>query len=662
MILCEGFQPPAREEADKPPIEALANADDTVCRAFADALRPPPPIDLTEWACTNIVFGKESPFPGPYDTALFPFFRVILDCLGPDHPSREVILRGSAQVGKTILANIFVGGSLDLDPGPVHYVHPTLENGEDWALTKWKPFVQNSKPLRRIFPAENRSRATTNKALFKERADGLGHLMISGANSPASLSMRSFPRQVQDDLAKWKDNEAGDPETQADSRTQAFPWGKTFKISTPYIKGACRITANFERSDQRYYEVPCPHCGHEHALEWENFKQSLFEGMDFSEAHFTCPSCGSVIEHHHKESMVAAGQWRARNPASKVPGFHLWSAYSPLYSWAWLAEEYFKAKGNPEKEQAFMNDKAGEQYEDAGESPPWEDLKKRAESSEYSRAQIPAGAVLLTAGVDVQGDRIEWQVKGWGAELRRYTIDHGVIDFHISEAEAWKELDALLARKWRNVFGREIGLDMLAIDANYEKNDVHDWAKRHPESRVITVKGANQYTAPPLALVNEERKNSGKIKKRQKRFYLVGVSGLKASFYKHLDKQDPFERGYCAYPKDLDDEYYQQVCSEFRVTEIDRKTGRTVMYWKKRASVRNEMLDTEVYAEAAARRIGWHNKPDGEWERLRAEREAPVPDAQLDLLEPSLPRAVPAAAIAAATTAPDTRSRVDRLA
>lgn len=635
MILTEEFRIYPQTEDNQPSINGLADAHEAVFSGFSIGIKPPPPVDFTEWAKENIIFGQESPFPGKYNPDLFPFFKKILSHLEPDHPAREVVLKKSAQLGGTIVAQVFVGGSLDLDPSPVLYIHPTIDNGGRWSKTKWKPFVQGSEALRKIFPSE-KSRDTSNSTLYKERADGRGHLLISGANSSASLSMVSYPKQVQDDLAKWQNNDAGDPESQADSRSEAFEWAKIFKVSTPMLAGTCKISKNFERSDQQHFHVPCPHCGHEHPLEWENFRKSLTDDLeDYSDACFFCPECGGVIEHHHKQEMVSKGKWVAHNPKSKISGFYIWSAYSPLTTWARIAQKWFKAKGDPEAEQNFYNDSLGLPYEQKGESPPWEELRDRAKGSDYSAGQMPADVVLLTLGIDVQGDRVEWLLKGWGTELRRYSIQYGVIEGHITEKRVQASLDALIKRQWRNFFGRDIGVDMTAIDANYETNDVKDWAKKH--QKVITVKGSRNYTAPPMLPIIEERDNKGKIqKKRQTKHWMVGVSGLKGSLYKNLEKTDPLERGYCGFPNDFDEEYFKQLASERRMLEVNKRTRHNEYRWVKLPNVRNEILDMENYAEVAARRLGWHNASESDWERVKAERCRPPDDVQLDLLDPSI--------------------------
>lgn len=619
------------------PIEGLACPYKAVLEGLSIGFVPPPPLDFTEWATKNVNFGNDSELSGAYNPDNFPFYREILDCLRPEHPARTVCVMKSAQIGGTVLAQIFVGGCLALDPSPFMYFHPSLDNGKRWVRTKWSPFVRNCRSLRDVFQTDS-SRAAANNIFYKERKDHRGWLQVGGANSAASLSMISTPRQVQDDLSKWEDNEAGDSESQADSRSNAFPYAKIFKLSTPMIKDTCKISKVFERSDQRYWMVPCPHCGEKLALTWDNLKQSIKPDMeDTSKVHFTCDVNGCVIEHHHKRKMVAAGEWVARKPKSNIPGFFIWSAYSPLITWAAIADKYLSVIGDPGAEQNFYNDWLGLPYEQKGEAPPWETIRDRAnEITGYPRQHIPPNALLITIGADCQADRVEWHVKGYGENLQRFTIDYGVIDGHISTDQTQAALDALLKRKYKNAYGREIGIDMLAIDANYDTDTVLDWTRKHPENRVIAVRGAKGEHAPPLVPVMWERKKGVKVKKRQKRFFNVGQSSLKTALFKHLEKETIAERGYCGYPQDMDDEFFRQLCSEKRVVKTDKRTHYAVMEWQRLPKTRNEVLDTEIYAEAAARRLGWVELTAEQWQKLRTERESDPGELQLDMLDANM--------------------------
>lgn len=624
----------------------LANPWRMAAEVAAEVLAPPPPVDLNRWAVDRVRFGSESQFPGPYDPERFPFFARILETLSPDHPARVVVLAKSAQLGGTVLAQIFVGGTLDLDPGPVLYTHPTEGNATRWAKTKWKPFV------RAVLPdmfAPTTSRDSSNSTLYQERRDGRGWLQISGANSAASLSMITVRRQVQDDLAKWELNNAGDPEPQADSRSKAHEWAKIFKIGTPLIADSCRITRAFRESTQEHYHVPCPHCGHMHPLEWENMLARLDEAHP-EEAHFSCPACGGVIEEHHRPAMLRGGQWVAHNPGARTVGFHLWTAYSPLESWGLIAEAWLSAKGDPAREQAFANDVLGRAFQAAGEAPPWEGIRDRAEETGHRRGTIPQGGLILCAGVDVQGDRVECHIKVFGRGLRRWTVDYQVLEGFISAEETRAALDRLLEQTWPDGFGNRRAIDLLAIDGNAYTEDVFDWVRRHPMGRVIMVRGAKSDAAPPLARVQRERGRDGKALRWAKRFFNVGVSPLKMALYKALQVTDPLARAYCGYPKGLDDEFFRQLTAERRVP-VRRKDGFVQHVWHKDPVQRNEVLDTEMQAEAAAIRYGWRRFTDERWDQLEAERETPPASGQLDLeeLPPAPVAAVPGAAAAAAS-------------
>jgi len=613
----------------------------------ATVMRPPPPPDLNIWAEQNIKFGKESPFPGDYSRKTFPPAERMLEVLGSDHPARVVTLMGSAQIIKTTLAQIFVAGSMDLDPCDMLYVHPSHDNATRWARGKWRQMRQGSPALRRIF-SDGKSRDSTDNLLYQERRDGRGSLLISGANSPASLSMISVPRQVQDDLAKWEANSAGDPEKQADSRSSAFDTAKVLKISTPLMKKTCRIARAFMAGTQERWHMPCPHCGHFQPLEWANFLTNL-DPDNPADAHFTCVSCGCAIEHRHKRGMLAAGKWVADNPSAPNPSFHVWRALSPSRDWESIAREWLAADGDPRAEQTFYNDVLGLPYEQANEAPPWEAIRDRSNASGHDRGRVPVGGLICTAGVDCQGNRTEVHVKVFGEHLTRWTVDYLVIPHHIATVECRAALDDLLKRKWPDKFGRQRSIDMLAIDGNAWTRDVFAWAKDHPWSRVIVVRGAKSELAPPLALVKTERKDDGAIRKTQKRFYNVGTSSLKGALYEHLKKFDPLVRGFCGYPRDLGDEFFRQLTAEVRMVVKDR-WGQPQAHWKL-VHDRNEVLDTEIYAEAAAVRCGWYTRLPEDWARLRAELERLADTSQPDFFDPAAPLAA-LPAHAAPPTAP----------
>ncbi len=610
----------------------IANAWKVALLSAAAVIAPPPPVDYEAWAIDNLTFSeRESQMPGRYNPELFPFFAGIFHALSPEDPCRIVSWAKGAQLGGTALATIFTLGSLAMDPCDFLFVHPTEDNAKRWSRLKLAPMMRSTPVIDRAFP--QRTRDGADAVLFKERADGRGSILISGASSPSSLSQVSMRRQVQDDLSKWEhDPKAGDPENLADSRSQAYETAKIFKISTPLIEPGCKITRAFKAGTQEQFHVPCPHCDHAHVLEWDNMLTNLDEDRP-EDAHFSCPSCGGVIEEHHRMEMNRRGRWVAANPAMATyhRSFQLWSAYSPLMSWERIARKWLEARGDAASEQVFLNDVVGRAYDAGGSAPDHAGLMERAAKSERPRGTVPAGFVVLTMGIDCQADRVEWQVIGWDRRRRRAVVDHGVVDRHIGDQGGWPRLDALVSGEWRTEWGGRLGLDRVAIDGNAYTEEVWAWARRHPISRVIMVRGGNQDNAPLLAKVKRERTSTGKLRPYVGRFYTFNASVLKMRLYRNLKKDDEGEPGAVLFPRGLEEDYFLQLTSERR-KEIRNRQGYTVHQWVKDPKLANEMLDTMLQAEVATIRHRVFELNETEWDALETARGGAVADeAQLDL-------------------------------
>lgn len=620
-------------------------------QAAAAALAPPPPPDVAEWAVRNVVFDERSPFPGPFDLGRFPFLTEILDALSPEHPCREVTLRGDAQWGKTTsVIHPALGAWFEYAPLDALVVHPTGSAAKEWVRRKWLPLRRQAPALRSMFGPDGGDKTDT---LFdQESLDRTRSLKVASAGSPSDLTGSSRRLVILDDLAKYESGAMGDPESLAESRASGYEDAKILRCSTAMLKGTCRITRAFERGDQRWWHVPCPHCDVFAPLLWENFLPSI-DPANPAGAHFSCESCGGVIEGRHKAAIVARGRWVAHNPAGDHPSFHLWGrACAPQRDWASIATDYVKAfglvrrdeaedappleaKSGATTEQVFFNDVLGLPFEQASSAPPWETIRNRVEygpdEDRFQLGRIPAGAAMLTAGVDCQDDRIEIHVKAFGRQLRSWTIDYRVIPHHVSTEEGRAGLDAVLKSEWRTALGRAFPLGMLAIDGGAYTDDVWSWAKKHPWARVIIVKGARSQTGPAYQPMKFERRQDGAAKRRQKRAFMVNVSMLKAEFYQALRVEDPLARHFCGFATGLGDEFYRQITAERRKT-VRLPSGVTETRWDLvEPTRRNEALDGEIYARVAALRSGWRANTDGQWDALEALWSAPTAEAQADL-------------------------------
>ncbi|EEX09616.1 phage terminase large subunit [Ruegeria lacuscaerulensis ITI-1157] len=639
----------------------LASSAAVTQAALAAVMRPPPPPDITRWCEENIVFDERSPMPGPFNIDRFPFLREIHEVLSPEHPCREVTIKGSAQWGKTVsIIQPTLGAWHEYCPLDSLVVHPTSSAATEWVDNKWKPMRRQAPSLRAIFglgTGDNRDQKFNQETLDKN-----GSLKVASAGSPADLTGTSRRLVIMDDLAKFEMSDKGDPEALAESRASGFEDAKILRVSTAMIKGTCRISRAYARSDQRVYEVPCPHCGNMAPLTWENFRENI-DPENLAAACFRCDACDQPIRHSHKTAIVGRGRWVARNPNGDHPGFFLWRAYAPQRDWASIAHEYARLMGwtriesssvtaadvqrtvEAETEQTFYNDVLGLEYEQANDAPDWEALRDRTERADeragpdehgikpLSPGVLPATGFLFTAGVDCQDDRMEVHFKAFGRNRKRWTIDYKVIPHHIGSEEGRAALNAYLKQDWKTELGFPVKLDALAIDGGTYTDDVWSWAKTHPWSRVIIVKGGSTQNGPLMVPMKFERRNDGRAKRRQKRAFIVNVSLLKGQFYTWVRQEDPEERGYCQFARGLGDEYYRQITSEVRVLTRQRSGVVTAKWELVEPTRRNEALDTELYAEAAARRKGWASMTDDQWDALEAERGQPAPDVQGDLFD-----------------------------
>ncbi|WHZ33419.1 phage terminase large subunit family protein [Sagittula sp. MA-2] len=632
----------------------LTSAEAVIAAALSEAMAPPPPPDITRWCEENIVFDERSPMPGPFRIERFPFLREIHEVLSPEHPCREVTVRGSAQWGKTVsVLNPVIGAWHEYGPLDSLVVHPTHSSATEWVDNKWLPMRRQAPSLRRLF-GDGRGGDNKDAKFNQETLTRNGSLKVTSAGSPDDLAGTSRRLVALDDLSKFEMTPKGDPEKLAESRASGFEDAKILAISTAQLVGTCRISRRYERSDKRLFDVPCPHCGHMAPLTWENFRRNL-DPERLHAACFTCDDCGGVIGHADKERIVGLGKWVATNPAGDHPGFHLWRAYVPQRDWASIAVEYARVMGwtqlsltgeteeaiahtvEAETEQTFWNDVLGLPYAVASKGPDWEKLRDRVENQPEGeglpRSIVPARGVILTAGVDCQGDRTEIHIVAHGPNHQRWPVDYIVVPHHIADEACWSALDGYLKATWRTERGLRLPLDMLAIDGGTYTDAVWSWATRWPWDRVIVVKGSNSANGPTMVPQKFERRADGKAKRRQKRAFMLNVSQLKGDFYGWLEKDDPLSRGYVHFARGLGDEYYRMVTSEVRVLRRSSSGVVNARWELVEPTRRNEGLDTMLYAEAGARRKGWLSLTAEQWLRLEAERGAAPTEDQPDLFD-----------------------------
>ena len=607
--------------------EAFAGAGD-IARAWRDGLTPDPRLSVSEWADRHrVLAARASAEPGRYRTARTPYMQAIMDALSPADPARRVVFMKAAQVGATEAGNNWIGFVVHQAPGPMLAVQPTVELAKRNSRQRIDPLIEESAALRGLVrPA--RSRDAGNTMLSKEFAGGI--LIMTGANS--AVGLRSIPARYifldEVDAYPASADEEGDPVTLAEARSLTFAHRrKVLLISTPTVKGYSRIEREYEASDQRRYFVPCPHCGHR---QWLEFERLRWEKGKPETAAYHCKGCDEAIAEHHKTAMLAAGEWRATAEATDPTtiGFHLSALYSPVgwLSWEQIARSWEAAQGSDEAIRAFRNTILGETWVETGEAPDWQRLSDRRER--WAPGTVPAGGLFLTAGADVQKDRIEVDVWAWGRGLESWLIEHMVIESGPERAEPWAALDRLLSRVWDHENGGALVLKKLAIDTRYAEIPVYGWVRRVGLAQVAPVsgnKGFNQ-SSPVSGPTYVDASDGGKRLRRGVRRYGVAVSTFKAETYRFLRLERPTEEeraegkvyppGTIHLPHWIEDEWLKQFVAEQLVTVRTRR-GFARLEWQKLRE-RNEALDCRVYARAAAWIAGADRFPERRWRRMEA--------------------------------------------
>lgn len=589
----------------------------SLIQGFLDGLRPTPSKRVSEWADENRYLSSESAAePGRWRTSRTPFLQQVMDDLSPMSSVNEVVVAKGVQLGFSESALNVVGCFIDISPCPIMYVMPTIDMANAISQDRITPMIENSPTLKaRVAP--QRSRDATNTIRVKSFPGG--RLILSGGNSAASLRSRPVKVLILDEVDAYPlDVEGeGSPVALAEKRTSTFgDRRKVYKLSTPTIEGQSIIQKELEKTEINRFHVPCPHCGSD---QWLKFEQFRWEKGQPETVLYECEHCGDPIEERFKTRMLAAGTWRATMPANRKPkirGYHISSLYSPLgwLSWEQIIRQYEDAEKDPNLMKVFVNTILGDTYKDTGESPPWENLFNRREPYQLNRPS--KDVVFLTAGVDIQGDRIEAEIVGWCADKSSYSIDRRVLLGNPAYKDVWDKLAQIVSEQWESEDGRQMSLQLMAVDTGYLTQHVYDFCNRFDETRVIPVKGQDSQksmvSAPSQVGVTRDGKKVGRVK-----VWNIGVSMIKSELYAWLrlerDEHGVAPAGYCHFPE-YDVQYFKGLTAEELQSKVVK--GFTRYEWVKKFE-RNEPLDLRVYARAAANVIGLDRWTPADFEYVR---------------------------------------------
>lgn len=549
--------------------------------------KPPEQLTVSEWADKfRILDAKTSAEPGPWRTARTPYLQGIMDAF-TDPNIEEIIFVKPTQVGGTECLNNIVGYVIAQDPSPTLIVYPTLELAEYTSKNRVQPMI-NLCPVLKERYQEKESK------ILELQFDGM-YVVLSGANSPASLASRPIRYLFMDEVDKFPANSGkeADPRSLARERTKTFAHNKKiFQTSTPTRKNG-PIWQEWENADdQRRFYVPCPHCGHYQTLRFKQIKWPKTADQDPSPeearatAYYECEQCHGIITDGHKPGMLRAGRWESEKKiGTRKTAFHLNAIYSPWVRFGDVAYEFLKSQDFPELLMNFINSWLAE---------PWEQTEVKMNpdlvlerQSEYEEAVVPDGTMLITAGVDVQKDHFYYTIRAWGTSMTSWNIAHGI-------AETWDQIEYIMNLSYQDRHGNVYQVNLCAIDSGDRTDEVYDFCAFNHEW-AVPVKGSSN---PLLSRYKVSTIDKTDSKAHGMRLYLVDGNQYKDMIAGRLKR--PNGPGSWMVYKGCDRKYAEQICAEEKVIE-KKKNGAEVEVWKPKAThAANHYLDAEVYAALAA--------------------------------------------------------------
>ena len=560
----------------------------------AKVLSPPPLLTVSEWADHYRRLSAESAAePGQWNTDRAPYQRAIMDAVN-DPMCEHIIVMSSAQVGKTeILLNI-IGYYIDYDPAPILIVQPTVKPmAEDFSKDRLATMIRDT-PVLSGKVHDVKSRASGNTILHKTFPGG--HVTIGGANSASSLASRPIRIVIMDEVDRYPASAGteGNPIKLAEKRTTAFWNRKKIKVSTPGMKATSQIYKEYLSGTMEEWCVKCPCCGRFQPYEWRRIR--------LSDVTMRCMYCDEYIseidwkQSEHKYIAEHPERHRRRS-------FHLNELASPWVHWQDIVYEWRDANkdkkdyGDTKKLQTFINTVLGEPWEERGKGADDDALLARRERY---MAEIPDGVLLLTASVDVQDDRFEVEIVGWGRGYESWGIKIEKLYGNLELDETWDNLETYLDRELFFSSGAGLLIAATCIDTggHYTTKCYQFLKKMEKKGKMIFgIKGMSRDKAgegiPLLHMVSTNNQYKVKV-------FILGVDSGKEIVVTRLAAVDEGP-GYCHFPinKELgyDETYIKGLNSEQRVTEV--KDGRAVIKWKKKSGTRNEPLDLRVYNTAA---------------------------------------------------------------
>ena len=590
--------------------------------------KPLPKTSVVEWADTYRILSNGSAEPGRWRTDRAPYQREIMEAFTTPGVSR-VVVKSAAQIGKSDIMNNVIGRFAHLDPCPIMMIQPTIEMAQDYSKTRISPMLRDTTVLNRLFynvkSADGSGTAKTrdgNNTILSKIFPG-GRLIMCGANSPAGLASRPVRVLLADEVDRFPDSAGteGDPVDLAAKRMTTF-WNRVMGLfSTPTNEGSSRIDAEYLSGTQEEWQYRCPSCGEYHVLSYIDMyvPDDDYQEIQSPSGHRTilvksvrwrCPDCGHDFS--EREVKEAPQKYVAQNPRAIENGirsFYVNAFSSPWLEWPAIMKEWYEAKGDPEREKVVMNTRFGLSYRQLGA---FEDENIFLRRREQYGADLPDGVLMLTAAVDTQDNRFEYEICGWGADEECWGINKGIVLGEPDKAATWRALDAILDKVYTFKNGDGLKVMRTFIDSGgHYTGAIYKYCEQNLGKQRFPIKGMG---GPGIPL----NYKIGRAHGTKLPLVMLGVDDGKQMVMNRLGIKDKGAR-YFHFPLDGDKNFpvrgYDQLYFKGIIAEekrVIKRGGQIREIWEQiDKTVRNEPLDLRVYNLAAMQSC----HPD--WERLK---------------------------------------------
>ena len=527
------------------------------------------------------------------------------------------VFQTASRMGKTEVMMNIIGHAIAEAPRRILWLMPTTSQAEKWSKeTLEKELFENTPPLQYL--VRGGKRQSSNTILHKVFPGGI--LNAFGGNAPGEMRRAKGDLLGADEIDSLMESKSdeGDQLSIFWMRGSEYPDCIKIAASYPSVVGQSRIQKLLDESDYRKWFTPCPKC--------KEFVVLMRDQVTWPEgqpelAYIECPACNDHLTDADRRAMVKKGEWRATKPFTGTAGFWLNALCSPhpvqkgyRSHLHWLAMQQINADkaDNPERaRRVLVNTIDAMPHEpESIDAPNPHDLMDRREN--YDAAEmLPAGVLMITAGVDVQKKYLELTTWGWGDNNEGWALDNRKIHGAYNDDRTWRELERyILDLEFTHPTLGHLRLTAnrpkVFVDASHWGDTVMAWTRSRSRLGIYACQGIPTINAP---IVGRRRKNANP----QAHVFPLGVNQAKEQIYNRLAIPKPADgeaptMGYLHFPESANLNFFQSLTAEVGKPEVFR--GEIFTRYVCPRGRRNEVLDTTVYAWAAmlAKRVNWQRE------------------------------------------------------